>query len=129
MSWMQSSSSAERPVLDAAPSQFTLTSAVRAVTDGDTSSRTQWIGWTASGIRKRAFAAQCHIRQPDGRRTDSISQGDLIREGSNERMVIAPTFRRGFIYQGVLETERAGKAYGQIPWRLERTSSRCSEAC
>ena len=49
--------------------------------------------------------------------TESISHGELLRSGYDQRLEVDPTKLR-FLFQGVLENDRAGKPYGQIPWRL-----------
>ena len=49
--------------------------------------------------------------------SDSISHGELLRDGYDERLEVDPSNLR-FLYQGVLDRDRQGKAYGQIPWRL-----------
>jgi hypothetical protein len=48
---------------------------------------------------------------------DSISHGELLREGIDEKLEVDPD-RLRFLYQGVLERDRAGTPYGRIPWRL-----------
>jgi hypothetical protein len=49
--------------------------------------------------------------------TDCVSHGELLREGDDERMVVDPKNLR-FLYQGCTAAERAGKKYGELPWRL-----------
>lgn len=49
--------------------------------------------------------------------TDSISHGELLRDGYDERLEVDPANLR-FLFQGVLERDRQGKPYGQIPWKL-----------
>ena len=49
--------------------------------------------------------------------TDNISHGELIRAGNDETMTVDPRNLR-FVFQGALESEKAGIGYGQIPWRL-----------
>lgn len=49
--------------------------------------------------------------------TDSISHGELLRDGVDETMTIDPAHLK-FLYQGCSAPERARKNYGQFPWRL-----------
>ncbi len=49
--------------------------------------------------------------------TDSFSHGELLREGSDETMTVDPA-RLRFFFQGCAARDRAGKGYGQFPWRL-----------
>jgi hypothetical protein len=63
------------------------------------------------------FASMANTRPIGERWTDSISHGELIRSGYDERLCVDPANLR-FLFQGVSNRERAGKPYGQIPWRL-----------
>jgi len=67
--------------------------------------------------RDRAFASMRNVEQPGGRWTDSISHGELLRAGFDEKLEVDPLAPR-LIFQGVLDKDRQGKAYGEIPWRL-----------
>lgn len=67
--------------------------------------------------KEHAFASQANVQQPGGRWTDSVSHGELLRAGVDERFEVAPD-RLRFLIQGVTDRDRAGKAYGEIPWRL-----------
>ena len=67
--------------------------------------------------RDEAFASMKNVRQPEGRWTDNISHGELLRSGFDERLEVDETDLR-FLFQGVLDKDRAGLPYGQIPWRL-----------
>ena len=49
--------------------------------------------------------------------TDSISHGELLRTGFDERMEVDPTHLQ-FLFQGVTNERRANKKYGEIPWQL-----------
>jgi hypothetical protein len=49
--------------------------------------------------------------------TESISHGELLRDGTDETLTVDPAHLR-FLFQGCLDKERAGKKYSQIPWRL-----------
>jgi len=66
---------------------------------------------------QKPFAAPTNVRLPEPPWTDSFSHGELLRAGVDERLEIDPA-RLRFLYQGVSDKDRAGKAYGQIPWRL-----------
>ncbi len=48
---------------------------------------------------------------------ESISHGELLRTGIDERLEVDPDNLR-LLYQGALDSEMAGKPYGEIPWRL-----------
>lgn len=58
-----------------------------------------------------------NAEQPRGRWTDVISHIELIRAGNDQAMEIDPEILQ-VLFQGVLDKDRAGKAYGQILWRL-----------
>ncbi len=49
--------------------------------------------------------------------TDSISHGELLRDGIDETLTVDPAHLR-FLFQGCSQKDRAGKSYGQFPWRL-----------
>ena len=67
--------------------------------------------------KDKAFASMRTVRQTAGHWTDSISHGELIRWGYDEKLEIAPDDMK-FLFQGVSDQERLGKNYGEIPWRL-----------
>lgn len=48
---------------------------------------------------------------------DNISHGELIRASNDETLTVDPA-KLQFLIQGVLEKNKAGKKYGEIPWRL-----------
>ncbi len=74
--------------------------------------------WTpVADTREKAFASMGNVRFDGERWTDCISHGELIRAGYDERMEVDPAGMR-FVFQGVLDRDRAGKGYGDIPWRL-----------
>ncbi len=58
-----------------------------------------------------------NVDQLSGHWTDSISHGELLRSGIDEHLDVDPRDLQ-FLFQGVLEADRQGKAYGAIPWRL-----------
>jgi hypothetical protein len=74
--------------------------------------------WTPlAATKEKSFASMANT-QPVGKRwTDCISHGELLRAGFDEQLEVDPTNLR-FVFQGVMDRERAGKPYGQIPWRL-----------
>jgi len=65
----------------------------------------------------KPFAGLANVRQVGPHWTDSFSHGELIREGFDERLTVDPANLR-FLFQGVSDREKAGKKYGEIPWRL-----------
>ncbi|MBN1845966.1 MAG: hypothetical protein JW810_09800 [Sedimentisphaerales bacterium] len=75
--------------------------------------------------RVNAFASMNNVQQTAARWTDSISHGELLRSGHDELLEVDPANLR-FLFQGVLDADRAGKPYGQIPWRLGILESRQS---
>ncbi|QOV88842.1 non-reducing end alpha-L-arabinofuranosidase family hydrolase [Humisphaera borealis] len=67
---------------------------------------------------KNPFASLDNIEPVAGNRwTDSVSHGELLRAGVDEKMEIDPNNLK-FLIQGVLDKDKAGKKYGEIPWRL-----------
>ncbi len=70
-----------------------------------------------AATRDQAFASQANTRPVAERWTDSISHGELLRAGIDQRLEIEPSPLR-FLFQGVSNTARANLPYGQIPWRL-----------
>ena len=58
-----------------------------------------------------------NVTHPAERWTDSISHGELIRTGSDEKMEVDPANLQ-LVFQGVLDKDRGGRPYGAIPWRL-----------
>lgn len=66
---------------------------------------------------KQPFAGEVNVRQADPPWADNISHGELLRAGFDETLTVDPANLRFFI-QGVTQKARAGKTYGDIPWRL-----------
>ncbi len=66
---------------------------------------------------QKPFAAPTNVRLPEPPWTDSFSHGELLRAGYDELLEVEPAQLR-LLYQGVSDEDRAGKVYGQIPWRL-----------
>ncbi|MHC4727560.1 MAG: non-reducing end alpha-L-arabinofuranosidase family hydrolase [Planctomycetota bacterium] len=75
----------------------------------------QWI--PLAGGKDKSFASMLNVEHGSQRWTDVISHGELLRDGNNERLETDPDNLR-FLFQGVLNRDRAGKKYGLIPWRL-----------
>ena len=74
--------------------------------------------WRAlADTKENPFASVRNVRQPGVKWTDSISHGELVRVGVDEKMEIDPENLR-FVFQGVSDEAKAGKPYGEIPWRL-----------
>ncbi len=70
-----------------------------------------------AATRDHCFASMANCTPVGTRWTDCISHGELLRAGYDERLEVEPSQLR-FVFQGVLDRERAGKSYGEIPWRL-----------
>ena len=74
--------------------------------------------WTPLAATKEKCFANARNTEPVGPPwTDCISHGELIRTGVDERLEVDPA-RLRCVFQGVTDRDRAGKPYGQIPWRL-----------
>ena len=65
---------------------------------------------------EKPFAARENVR-PSAEWAASISHGELLRSGVDERLEVDPAHLR-FLFQGVSESEYRGAKYGGIPWRL-----------
>jgi hypothetical protein len=70
-----------------------------------------------AATKDKAFASMANTRPTGEKWTESISHGELLRSGIDQRLEVDPGHLR-FLIQGVSEADRAGKPYGQIPWRL-----------
>lgn len=68
---------------------------------------------------EKPFASARNIRPAAGvtHWTDNVSHGELLREGVDQTLTVDPENLR-FLFQGMLESEKRGKGYGQFPWRL-----------
>lgn len=66
--------------------------------------------------RERPFAGLANLL-PNTGWTDSVSHGELIRSGRDQRLEVDPADLR-FVFQGVRDADREGRAYGDIPWRI-----------
>ena len=70
-----------------------------------------------AATKDKCFASMANVEPMGPRWTDSISHGELIRAGVDQRLEVDPANLR-FVFQGVSDADRAGRAYGDIPWRL-----------
>ena len=70
-----------------------------------------------AATREKSFASAENVTFSGQPWTESISHGELIRSGYDERLEIEPE-RLQFLFQGVLGRDMKGKPYGKIPWRL-----------
>jgi len=70
-----------------------------------------------AATKEKPFAAISNVKDTAAHWTDSISHGELLRTGYDEKMEVGPANLR-FLFQGVTEAGRAGKKYGEIPWQL-----------
>ncbi len=74
--------------------------------------------WTPLAAEKDvSFASMLNVGQPHARWTDVVSHGELLRAGYDEKLQVDGDNLR-LLFQGVLNRQRTGKKYGQIPWRL-----------
>ncbi len=74
--------------------------------------------WTPlADSRDRSLASMANVAHPPARWTDCISHGELLRAGHDQRLEVDPAELR-MVIQGVLDGDREGLPYGQIPWRL-----------
>jgi len=67
--------------------------------------------------KDNAFASMRNVTARGNRWTDVVSHIELLRNGHDEKLEVAPADLRA-IFQGVLDKDRQGIGYGQIPWRL-----------
>ena len=67
--------------------------------------------------KDKAFASMRNVHHSDKRWTDSVSHGELIRSGYDQRLEVSEVDMK-FLFQGVTDQLREGKGYGEIPWRL-----------
>jgi len=67
--------------------------------------------------REKPFAGFVNVRDTAEHWTDSFSHGELLRDGYDEKLEVDPNNLR-FLFQGISDSRRAGKGYGQIPWQL-----------
>jgi len=67
--------------------------------------------------KDKAFASMNNVKPTGEQWSDVVSHGELVRSGCDEKLEADPAHLR-FLFQGVLEKDRDGKGYGEIPWRL-----------
>ena len=67
--------------------------------------------------KRKPFAGPANVRDIGTHWTDSFSHGELIRSGFDEHLEVDPA-KLQFLFQGVADSEKEGKPYGQIPWKL-----------
>lgn len=70
-----------------------------------------------AATKDQTFASMANAQPAGDRWTDCISHGELLRAGTDQRLEVDPADLR-FLFQGVLDRDRNGKKYGEIPWRL-----------
>jgi hypothetical protein len=70
-----------------------------------------------AATKDKSFASMASARHSKPRWTDCISHGELLRDGYDQTLQADPANLR-FLFQGVRDKDRAGRPYGQIPWRL-----------
>lgn len=68
---------------------------------------------------EQPFAGWKNIRPAAGIAawTDNVSHGELIRDGNDQTLTVDPANLQ-FLFQGVLEREKKGRTYGELPWRI-----------
>ena len=66
--------------------------------------------------RQSPFAGSINVIPTSPRWTDSISHGELLREGIDQRLVVDPS-RLRFLFQGLRDSQWGG-GYGKLAWRL-----------
>ncbi len=66
---------------------------------------------------EKPFASRQNVRFPGSAWSQSVSHGELLRSGNDERMEIDAS-RLRFLYQGLAEADLRGKPYDKLPWRL-----------
>jgi hypothetical protein len=64
-----------------------------------------------------AFASMRNVTPKGDKWTDVVSHGELLRTGRDEKLEVDPANLQ-MLFQGVLDKDRQGKSYGEIPWRL-----------
>jgi hypothetical protein len=65
----------------------------------------------------KPFAAPSNVQSRGQAWTDSFSHGELLRSSYDQHLEIDGHHLK-FLFQGVSDQARAGKKYGEIPWRL-----------
>ena len=70
-----------------------------------------------AATRQKPFASPVNTKHRGEHWTDSFSHGEFLRSGHDERLEVDPINLR-FLFQGVTDTRKSGKPYGEIPWQL-----------
>lgn len=65
----------------------------------------------------KPFAGLANIKHTTKSWTDSISHGEIIRAGRNQKLEVNPAELR-YLFQGMSLSDRKSKGYGAITWRL-----------
>ena len=76
--------------------------------------------WTPIADTEQApFAGAANIRPAQGVTawTDNVSHGELIRDGFDQTLTVDPQ-NLHFLFQGMWDKDKGGRAYGQFQWRL-----------
>ena len=76
--------------------------------------------WTpVADTAERPFAGWNNVHPAPGVEawTDNVSHGELVRDSNDETMTVDP-HKLQFVFQGMLEKDKAGKSYDQWPWRI-----------
>lgn len=74
--------------------------------------------WTAlADTFDQPFAGLKNLPTAKDTWTASVSHGEFLRCSSDERLEVDPDNVR-LLFQGVLDSDRKGKKYGDIPWQL-----------
>jgi len=77
-------------------------------------------GWApVADSWEKPFAGKVNVRPVRGVSVwaDNISHAELIRTGNDQTMPIDPE-KLQLVFQGALQTEKAGIEYDKIPWRI-----------
>lgn len=75
-------------------------------------------GWEPlAATQDHPFAGAANVRDSGPHWADSISHGELLRDGYDQHLVVDPA-RLRFLFQGVTDEAMRGKSYGEIPWQL-----------
>jgi hypothetical protein len=70
-----------------------------------------------AATREKPFASVANVQPGPRQWTESVSHGELLRTGYDEKLEVDPEHLT-FLIQGVSDARRAGKKYGEIPWEL-----------
>ncbi len=75
--------------------------------------------WTPlAAMKDKPFASLLNVQFTGSHRwTDSISHGELIRDGYDQTIEVDPANLR-FLFQGINSKEMKGRRYGEITWQL-----------